>query len=591
MPACRHPDIRNFDDVRCCLACGEAVFENTSHPEQTADLSETSTYQYKRLNYELGQEIRLIILYPGEILDDIRCSLVHVNLLDKPTFEAVSYTWATANGDASLSAQMICHGRRIFITRNCERVLRCLRSLAHNRTLWIDAVCINQMDNTERSHQVNLMDTVYSNASLVLAYVGAENVNIQRLIAQFMRQPANDLDARLVGQADNFHQDYSYRDRVTTFLSQPYFDRVWVLQEIALAKVVIMVTGQRTMEWTAETASVLLQLCRSFCIDPPSVLRWPPANGIEKEDILDVLRRSRNCSASNPRDKIYAVLGLVKQDGSSLIPVDYSRSPNEVFEDLAVYLLKQKGRLDVLLHAANQRLDTDSVPSWVPQWDVKCAYEPLPPQFDPLTIEEISGQWFWPPPRSVCCSFVEKHWSNQRALYGDNGFTFDICQRKLPPGSSKSHPLSLPYLKIRGHRLDTIAQIPQGPPVKYHFPEKYFTCSEHSSQGLCRPSWYDGEYIYLEAVRDELGVGKTHFITEQSVGFAQEWQCRGKLRSGDTVWALAGLNVPVILRKAEEHYVLMGECYLYRAMMPLVCTFCRMETQPWSMVTEVIDIW
>jgi hypothetical protein len=68
------------------LSCGEAVFENLEEP---LVCTKTSTYQYRRLNYTLGHEIRLIVLHPGDQSDDIVCDLIHVNLIDKPAFEAV----------------------------------------------------------------------------------------------------------------------------------------------------------------------------------------------------------------------------------------------------------------------------------------------------------------------------------------------------------------------------------------------------------------------------------------------------------------------------------------------------------------------
>jgi hypothetical protein len=101
--ACRHPDIQKFDDLRCCLSCGEAVLELPEEQHHVSSDHGRSEYQYRRLNYALGQEIRLLRLHAGAGIDAITCSIVHTNLDDKPAFEAVSYTWADATGDASLS--------------------------------------------------------------------------------------------------------------------------------------------------------------------------------------------------------------------------------------------------------------------------------------------------------------------------------------------------------------------------------------------------------------------------------------------------------------------------------------------------------
>jgi hypothetical protein len=86
-------------------------------------------------------------------------------------------------------------------------------------------------------------------------------------------------------------------------------------------------------------------------------------------------------------------------------------------------------------------------------------------------------------------------------------------------------------------------------------------------------------------------MGKRPFVTEQSIGFSRERQVGEPILIGDTIWALAGLGVPVILRKQDYHYVSVGECYLFRVMLPHLCAYCDQESKPWSMITKVIDVW
>jgi hypothetical protein len=223
MPACRHPDIQKFDGLRCCLSCGEAIFDDFPQTQQVLDDENTLNYQYKPLNYELGQEIRLAVLHPGREPDDITCDIVHVNLLDNPAYEAVSYTWATMNGDASLSEQISCRGGTIAVTKNCKSLLLSLRRFGLNRTIWIDAVCINQSNTLERNHQVKLMATIYSNASQVLAYIGSQYEDTSPSITKVIEYLEGTSDGLLGRQVDvpNYYD-------VATFLRTPYFDRVWV---------------------------------------------------------------------------------------------------------------------------------------------------------------------------------------------------------------------------------------------------------------------------------------------------------------------------------------------------------------------------
>jgi hypothetical protein len=87
---CRHHDVQIFDNVRCCLACGETVFENTPDLNISPQHEGSVFYEYAPLNYALGQEIRLVMIFPGQPSDDVIFDIIHVNLTDEPAYEAVS---------------------------------------------------------------------------------------------------------------------------------------------------------------------------------------------------------------------------------------------------------------------------------------------------------------------------------------------------------------------------------------------------------------------------------------------------------------------------------------------------------------------
>ena len=141
-PVCKHPDIRKFDGLRCCLACGETVFEASASISSAKNVDDIGHYKYTKLNYKLGLEIRLVVLLPGHPADPICCEIIHVNLDDHPGYDAVSYTWATESGDASLSKTVRCvNGGVMAVTANCEAALRQVRRLWYRVRLWIDAIC------------------------------------------------------------------------------------------------------------------------------------------------------------------------------------------------------------------------------------------------------------------------------------------------------------------------------------------------------------------------------------------------------------------------------------------------------------------
>jgi hypothetical protein len=128
------------------------------------------------------------------------------------------------------------------------------------------------------------MAYIYSNASQVLACLGSPDFRT----VYTTEVVVNYLDGR------------SKVRPLPGFLQHPYFERVWILQEISLAKLVLLHVGRETVHWTASTVQKLLLLCQSMGIEPSGALRWVPANRLEENDLLDVLHRARNCLSKKP---------------------------------------------------------------------------------------------------------------------------------------------------------------------------------------------------------------------------------------------------------------------------------------------------
>ena len=113
-------------------------------------------------------EIRLIRLLRGSWTDDIRCELVYDTLTKVRPYHAVSYVW----GSPKKTKTIFVDTHAFAVTVNLESTLRHLRSQTQNTLLWIDALCINQADDLERTHQVNLMGRIYKSSKGVLVYLG-----------------------------------------------------------------------------------------------------------------------------------------------------------------------------------------------------------------------------------------------------------------------------------------------------------------------------------------------------------------------------------------------------------------------------------
>src|SRR5947207_12537416 len=133
------------------------------------DYSEESRlYQYQPLEHPT--HIRILHLKPGDRSEPLRCRIEPVDLTQRPSYQAISYVWGSSDKPYHIEVD---DGSRIFLTASLHDALRDIRSLRIcSHTLWADAICINQEDVKERSQQIQIMDDIYRNASMVFTYIG-----------------------------------------------------------------------------------------------------------------------------------------------------------------------------------------------------------------------------------------------------------------------------------------------------------------------------------------------------------------------------------------------------------------------------------
>lgn len=205
-----------------------------------------SRYEYDSLDSNM--QIRLLELHRGESQDAIVCTLRHVFLRDLPNYTARSYTW----GDLILSSLIICDGGYLEVSRNLERALRNLRETSRTTILWVDAICINQGDPEERGQQVGFMRDIYQQAVEVMVWLGEESDNSNLgmdLIVELSRIPnegvmKSKIPSDTFNTTENSFQEQSW-SAIGDILGRPWFNRVWVVQEIAVCRKFNIMCGQR----------------------------------------------------------------------------------------------------------------------------------------------------------------------------------------------------------------------------------------------------------------------------------------------------------------------------------------------------------
>jgi hypothetical protein len=144
-------------------------------------------------------------------------------------YEALSYTW----GDASkLKPIIIGASHEFYVTSNCYDALRRLRDHDGKRLIWIDAICINQEDDAERTQQIGIMGEIYGCASQVLVYLGEADQNSKRVfdhVAQLQLYSENHTDAEGDPGGDfmeSLPMDSTLVEATTAVLRRPWFNRV-----------------------------------------------------------------------------------------------------------------------------------------------------------------------------------------------------------------------------------------------------------------------------------------------------------------------------------------------------------------------------
>ncbi|KAG6354961.1 hypothetical protein INS49_004042 [Diaporthe citri] len=183
------------------------------------------------------EEIRIIHLLPGDFDDTINLELATVSLASnpKPQYDALSYVW----GQEQCQTPAFVNGRPVTVTSNLDIALRYFRHQHDEKTLWVDAVCINQKDNMEKGPQVQMMGQIYSKAAQVLVWLGPAADGSDELLERMSQ-----------GLTEEEIADPTLQNASLALMGQPWFTRIWVQQEIALAaRDPTMRCGRHALSW------------------------------------------------------------------------------------------------------------------------------------------------------------------------------------------------------------------------------------------------------------------------------------------------------------------------------------------------------
>jgi hypothetical protein len=339
--------------------------ENGFVVEQAGALS-VPAHDYDKL--PAGTHFRLLKLLPGDGRR-LECEIVTYALdgPDTPPYRALSYCWQNPkfddlviggnrirHDDALRSQYLVCHPlwcgeRRLLISTSLRDALRRLRSESEPTTLWVDALCINQDDLDERASQVLLMQRIYHAATEVCMWLGTEDdssrsafqllekleaANDHRRSGMIVRQTLYDPQSmQRLGLPAFPSEDW---ERLMTLVARPYFRRIWIVQEMIAAPLGSnLYCGKLdSIPWTTlTTAAGFLahtgwkpvidsyyggQNNLSFILITVSIAMAWLQGAATPADRLVIRRKAqatRRFEATDPRDKVFALIGIINDFG------------------------------------------------------------------------------------------------------------------------------------------------------------------------------------------------------------------------------------------------------------------------------------
>ncbi|KAL8668853.1 MAG: hypothetical protein Q9168_006532 [Polycauliona sp. 1 TL-2023] len=364
-----------------------------------------SRYRYTPLDPE-AKSTRLLSLLPGSFHDEIHVSLGIMYLDEKPVYEALSYTWGSTDNPVRISVDVPTYtisalGGHLDVTQNLAVALRYLRSETQPRDLWIDAICVDQQNSEERGHQVQQMGSIFHQAERVRIWLGPESHNSSLAIDTLSSlatqvevdwgllaiRPANTSVGDEIGP--EWRPDTSYnKDTWLTlfrFVARPWFRRLWIWQEVLLAKTAEMQCGHDTLDWgryrkaffalySASSPTFAGALSQDAIIFRDESVQYS-YNLVSRiafkftfEGLLD---STRDCHCADPRDRVYALINILHpSDPIAGLEPDYNKQPYLVFRDVILARLHRRGDLRMLAECELHNGDSagNVRHSWIPDW-------------------------------------------------------------------------------------------------------------------------------------------------------------------------------------------------------------------------------
>ncbi|KAJ4138561.1 hypothetical protein NW768_002404 [Fusarium equiseti] len=282
----------------------------------------------------------------------------------QPVYEALSYTWGLEIATSPLSVEAIgdgtepSHRGSLCIGKNLDEALRHLRYPHSSRTMWIDALSIDQSDIEERNHEVKRMGDIFRLATRVVAWMGPAFKGSTLALATL-----KDIAQNIVWKSNR-------ACKARPGCPDPSWHKCDVPPQFNTLTGAAMILISKHDDGTRGRLQRHLWEMARICFY---------AKGTKLDDLL---WKYHDLACQLPHDRIYGLMNLAPPGWTSRIEPDYSKSVLEVYREAFLEYSRFYGRLDLLLRTGVNGVGTVSCdknwPSWVPDWTAR-ALDTIPP--------------------------------------------------------------------------------------------------------------------------------------------------------------------------------------------------------------------
>lgn len=558
---------------------------------------------------------RVVNILPGDHSSPIHCEVRAINLDKPPPYCALSYVW----GKHSKSYKIFIDQTEMGVTQSLYEALQHLRSHEETRTFWIDAICINQLDIAEKSAQVRKMQQIYGRSRGVLIWLGPEGdgsasalalastisaywsdqgLNLSDAESEFRSKSPADLSTLLDECNSKF--DTTPVEAFRSLIARDWFERVWTVQETAApVKTKTIQCGGSKIDWWSFIAAAKFL---SHAIQRPDLKVYFPntsalgttsmhglfnldhlqrliGGGKYQADLLGTLANYRHYKATDPRDKVYALLGLVTEALTDILVCDYVLDLPTVYLKVAEHCVLHRGSLECLGYCNPSSRDLD-LPSWVPNWrdpSVRHPFAYLSKHRPSICASDPAAKRIYSSSADVTSQ--KRHLSFSK-LQKPKLVTEGFC-------IGKAVATGLPYYQdanrdsesdvIREWEPENLQGVyePTGETILEAFSRTIV--ADVAKKGPLRERGYSVDWSFWRSIKDytqqpaspqrrvEWGsllfatVGRSFVLSDKG------YMCLapGETRPGDEICLLLGGHVFYILRPVGESWSFVGECYVH----------------------------